>query len=93
MVMDVDHDHQPLELLPLMVGMDIVLVEGFKKNSLPKIEVHRKGHRRELICRGAQNDPALLAVASDEPLDLDVPVLDLDDPDSVAAFVVERILR
>ena len=27
MVMDADHDHHPLELMPLMAGMDIVLVE------------------------------------------------------------------
>ena len=67
--------------------MDLVLVEGFRGSSLPKIEVHRKDFRRALICRGERNDPALAAVASDEPLDVDVPVLDLNDPGAIAEFI------
>jgi hypothetical protein len=34
-----------------------------------------------------------VAVASDIPLDLDVPVLDLNDPDEVCEFIVEGIIR
>jgi len=68
--------------------MDLVLVEGFRGSSLPKIEVHRKAFRSALICRGERNDPGLAAVASDEPLDLDVPVLDLNDPEAIAGFIV-----
>jgi len=67
--------------------MDLVLVEGFRGSSLPKIEVHRKAFRRALICRGERNDPDLMAVASDEPLDLDVPVLDLNDPEAITEFI------
>ena len=67
--------------------MDLVLVEGFRASSLPKIEVHRKEFRRALICRGERDDPGLAAVASDEPLDLDVPVLDLNDPEAIAEFI------
>ena len=68
--------------------MDLVLVEGFRGSSLPKIEIHRKEFRRALLCRGERDDPVLVAVASDEPLDLDVPVLDLNDPESIATFIV-----
>ncbi len=68
--------------------VDLVLVEGFRGSSLPKIEVHRKAFRHALICRGERNDPGLAAVASDEPLDLDVPVLDLNDPEAIAKFIV-----
>jgi molybdopterin-guanine dinucleotide biosynthesis protein MobB len=67
--------------------VDLLLVEGFRGSSLPKIEVHRKEFRSALICRGERNDPALSAVASDEPLDLDVPVLDLNDPGAIAEFI------
>jgi molybdopterin-guanine dinucleotide biosynthesis protein MobB len=67
--------------------IDLVLVEGFRGSSLPKIEVHRKEFRRALLCRGEGNDPTLAAVASDEPLDLDVPVLDLNDPEAIAEFI------
>ena len=67
--------------------MDLVLVEGFRGSSLPKIEVHRKAFRSALICRGERNDPDLMAVASDEPLDLDVPVLDLSAPEAITEFI------
>ena len=68
--------------------MDLVLVEGFRGNFLPKIEVHRKEFHRALICRGERHDLRLAAVASDEPLDLDVPILDLNDPEAIARFIV-----
>jgi molybdopterin-guanine dinucleotide biosynthesis protein MobB len=73
-------------------GMDILLTEGFKKSSLPKIEVHRKERSETLLCRGEQYDPTLVAVASDEILDLDVPVLDLDDATMVVNFIREKFL-
>ena len=71
--------------------VDLVLTEGFKKSGLPKIEVHRKGKNKALICRGEVNDPSLLAVASDEPLDIDVPILDLNNPAEVALFVLRSL--
>jgi molybdopterin-guanine dinucleotide biosynthesis protein B/molybdopterin-guanine dinucleotide biosynthesis protein len=73
--------------------VDLVLTEGFKKSGLAKIEVHRKERSATLLCRGEAHDPALLAVASDEPLQLDVPVLDLNDAVQVADFVVQRIIN
>jgi len=73
--------------------VDIVLTEGFKQSSLPKIELHRRERSATLICRGAENDPTLQAVASDEPLELDVPVLDLNDAGAVADFIEERFLK
>jgi molybdopterin-guanine dinucleotide biosynthesis protein B/molybdopterin-guanine dinucleotide biosynthesis protein len=70
--------------------VDIVVTEGFKKSTLPKIEVHRQERSDSLICRGEEHDPTLVAVASDAPLQVDVPVLDLNNPVTVAAFV-ERL--
>jgi molybdopterin-guanine dinucleotide biosynthesis protein MobB len=72
--------------------MDIVLTEGFKASALPKIELHRRELGSRLICRGEVDDPWLVAVASDEELDLDVPVLDLDDTVAIADFIVARFL-
>jgi molybdopterin-guanine dinucleotide biosynthesis protein MobB len=81
------------ELLATYFGdVDIVLTEGFKKSGMPKIELHRKERSDTLICRGEEHDPTLIAVASDEPLKLDVPVLDLNDPAKVAEFIVQRFL-
>lgn len=73
--------------------MDIVLVEGFRQSGLPKIEIHRKDRSEPLICRGENHDPGLLAVAADEPLELDVPILDLNDPPSISDFIERNLLR
>jgi molybdopterin-guanine dinucleotide biosynthesis protein MobB len=73
--------------------VDIVLTEGFKLSGMPKVEVHRKERSDALLCRGEQHDETLIAVASDESLELDVPVLDLNDPAQVAQFIVDRFLR
>jgi molybdopterin-guanine dinucleotide biosynthesis protein MobB len=73
--------------------VDIVLTEGFKKSSMPKIELHRQERSATLICRGVEHDPTLQAVASDEPLDLDVPVLDLNNTSAITDFIEERFLK
>jgi molybdopterin-guanine dinucleotide biosynthesis protein MobB len=73
--------------------VDIVLTEGFKKSSLPKIELHRRERSATLICRGEEYDPALIAVASDERLELDVPLLDLNNVEEVTGFIEARFLK
>jgi len=72
--------------------MDIVLTEGFKMSPLPKIEVHRQERSPTLLCRGEHHDPMLVAVVSDEALNLDVPVLDLNDIKAVTDFVERTFL-
>jgi len=73
--------------------VDIVLTEGFKKSSMPKIEINRQERSATLLCRGEEHDPTLVAVASDAKLDLDVPVLDLNDAEAVADFIEEKFLK
>ena len=73
--------------------VDIVLTEGFKKSSMPKIEINRQERSTTLLCRGEEHDPTLVAVASDAKIELDVPVLDLNDPKAVADFIEERFLK
>jgi molybdopterin-guanine dinucleotide biosynthesis protein MobB len=79
-------------LATYFADVDIVLTEGFKKSGLPKIEVHRKERSSTLLCRGEENDPSLIAVASDEPLELDVPVFDINDAATVASFIERTFL-
>lgn len=71
-------------------GYHLILVEGWKMSALPRIEVHRPELGRPLLCRGERHDPHLVAVASDAPLNVDVPVLDLNDPEAILDFVLER---
>lgn len=73
--------------------LDIVLTEGFKRSSMPKIEVHRKARSATLLCRGEEHDATLIAVASDERLELDVPVYDLNDATGLCDFIEARFLR
>lgn len=72
--------------------VDLVLTEGFKASTLPKIEVYRHGLGDPLLCRGAQDDPGLLAVASDVPLELDVPVFDLNQAEALVTFIERTFL-
>ena len=71
--------------------VDLVLIEGFKQSGLPKIELFRSGHSTELLCRDTKHDPQLVAVASDTELQVDVPVLDLNNPAAITDFVVAKL--
>jgi molybdopterin-guanine dinucleotide biosynthesis protein B len=77
------------ELLAQLGPADLVLVEGFKREAVPKIEVHRAALGKPLL---QLDDPFVVAVASDAALDLPVPVLDLDDIAAIAAFVRARAI-
>jgi len=80
-------------LATYFTDVDLVLTEGFKQSGLPKIEVHRKERSATLLCRGENHDPTLLAVASDDHLELDVPLLDLNAPELVALFIEAKLLK
>ncbi len=74
-------------LAEYLAEADLVLVEGHKSSSLPKIEVFRAGtHPRPLYC----GQPDYLAIASNAPLDLGLPWLDLNDAPAIAAFIAAR---
>lgn len=73
--------------------VDIVLTEGFKRSRFPKIEVHRKERSETLICRGEEFDDTLMAVASDQPLTLDVPVFDINDAKGLCDLIETRFLK
>jgi len=65
-------------------GTDLVLTEGFKRGGHPKIEVHRAACRAELRCTPDE----LLALVTDEPLDIDVPQFGLGDAAAMADFLL-----
>lgn len=72
--------------------VDIVLTEGFKKSSMPKIEVHRCARSKHLLCRDDEYDSTLIAVASDCALKIDVPLFDINDAQGLCTLIVERYL-
>ena len=74
-------------LLAKMSPVDLVLVEGYKRDSFPKLEVHRAANGKPLIY---PEDPHVVAVAADIPLpDCKLPVIDLDDIDAI----VDQLLQ
>jgi molybdopterin-guanine dinucleotide biosynthesis protein MobB len=71
-----------------MTAVDLVLVEGFKREPHPKLEVHRAANGKPLLHPG---DPHIVAVASDQPLPgIGLPVLSLDDVEAIADFIVDH---
>src|SRR5579859_5624929 len=64
-------------LVKKMSPVDLVLVEGYKRDPFPKLEIHRAANGKPLI---QPNDPHIVAIASDTALpDARVPVIALDD--------------
>jgi molybdopterin-guanine dinucleotide biosynthesis protein B len=76
------------EQLKHLSPCDLVIVEGYKSEPVPKIEVHRRaGHTPLLFPEDAQ----VVAIATDEPLDTRLPQLDVDDAEDVARFIVQHL--
>ena len=73
------------EQLRHLAPCDLVIVEGYKSEPIPKVEVHRRAGHTPLLY---QDDPQVVAIATDEPLDTSLPQLALDDVAAVARFVI-----
>ncbi|GHF37726.1 molybdopterin-guanine dinucleotide biosynthesis protein B [Seohaeicola zhoushanensis] len=76
------------DLLARLSPVDLVLVEGYKREGHPKVEAFRAGTGNPLIAR---DDPTIRAVATDTPLDLDRPVFGLDDIPAIADFILREV--
>lgn len=76
------------ELLAKLEPVDVVLIEGWKRDSHPKVEAWRAETGNPLI---APNDPTILAVASDTSFEIDRPVFDLDDTVAIANFILDYL--
>ncbi|NPA25630.1 MAG: molybdopterin-guanine dinucleotide biosynthesis protein B [Deltaproteobacteria bacterium] len=88
-LVETTEEQRPLDELAeeYLKGLDLILVEGFKLAAIPKIEIQRAELGRPLLCREERHDPDLIAVVSDRPLQLDVPVFLPDDISGLAAFI------
>lgn len=87
-IRNVERDLSPQEISAFVgMGCDIILTEGFKKSRTPKIEVHRKEQGGGLLCPPAQ----LLAVVTDEPLEVPIPQFSRDDIKPLADLVEANV--
>ncbi len=87
MVMDVDHDHNPDELRKFFPHVNIILTEGYKKQSRPKVEIFRSGIHGEPLCRSDDN---VIAIMSDIPVGLKTHRFTLDDVAGLVDFLIEK---
>jgi molybdopterin-guanine dinucleotide biosynthesis protein MobB len=75
-------------LLARLAPVDLALVEGYKRDRHPKVEVYRAAAGHALIAPG---DPTVRAVASDVALDIDRPVFALGDTGAIADFIISEV--
>lgn len=77
------------ELLSHLSPVDLVLVEGFKRDLHPKLEVHRPSNGKPLLY---PSDERIIAVACDTDLPgCPLPVLNLDDADAIADLILTNV--
>ena len=75
-------------LLSKISPVDLVLVEGFKRDKFPKLEIHRVANGKPLL---HTEDPHIIAVACDTPLpQVKVPVADLNDIEAIVDLLLAR---
>jgi molybdopterin-guanine dinucleotide biosynthesis protein B len=72
------------ELLAKMSRVDLVLIEGFKREPHRKIEVYRAANGKPALF---PDDPGIVGIASDTRLETKLPVADLDDIPAIAAMM------
>ncbi len=70
-------------------GVDIIICEGFKKENKPKIEVFRKARHDKPACMGDNN---LIALVTDDDIDLDIPKFAHEDIKGVADLIEKKFL-
>ncbi|MEM9475939.1 MAG: molybdopterin-guanine dinucleotide biosynthesis protein B [Pseudomonadota bacterium] len=85
-----DADEPKLEaLLARLSPVDLVLVEGFKRDQHPKVEAFRAEPGNPLI---APNDPTIRAICADSPVDAGaLPIFDLNDTAAIADFIAAEL--
>lgn len=84
-----DHELTLDEVADGVNGVDLILVEGYKRAGKPAIEIVRESLGVNLIA----GEDQLVAIASDVPLTVGVPVFDLNDVAGIADFVERTFIK
>lgn len=80
-------EEQLLRLSPC----DLVIVEGFKRADIPKIEIWRQANNKPLLY---PQDPNIIAVACDTQIDCGrLPLLPLNEPEAIVQFILNRFVH
>lgn len=65
---------------------DLVLVEGFKREPIPKLEIHRQDNAKPLLFT---QDPHIVAIATDVPIEAPLPLFDMNAIEAIGLFVLK----
>ncbi len=76
------------EMLAQLAPVDLILVEGFKREAHPKIEANRSATGQSLL---APDDPTIKAIASDKSPKTDKPLFHLDATSDIADFITQEL--
>ncbi|MCX7966436.1 MAG: molybdopterin-guanine dinucleotide biosynthesis protein B [Syntrophorhabdaceae bacterium] len=91
MVSDVKKEIMPYEIVKKFIDdVDLVIVEGYKREKIPKIEVFRNKRDAKPVCA---NDPHLIAFATDKHFPSDKPVFLLNDVEGIAQFIIAHCIN
>ncbi|MBX4258579.1 molybdopterin-guanine dinucleotide biosynthesis protein B [Clostridium estertheticum] len=94
MVQKVEKEVPMDEILLLFKDIDIVLIEGYKDNKFPKIEVHRKDGDYNLLCTNPKFEfSQIIALATDEDINVNIPILNLNDVNSICDFIESKLIE
>ena len=77
------------ELLAKMASVDLVVVEGFKREPLNKIEVHRAANGKPLLF---PDDPGIAGIATDAAVETRLPTVHLDDIEAAASLLLRAAM-
>ena len=77
------------ELLSKLSAVDLVVVEGFKREPHRKIEVHRAGNDKPLLF---PDDPGIVGIATDTAVETTLPTAHLDDIEAVTAMMLKSAI-
>ena len=72
--------------------LDLILVEGFKPEAIPKIELHRPSLSHPLI---SSSDESVIAIATDAPLEekTELSLLDLNNHEAIVDYIIDNICK
>jgi molybdopterin-guanine dinucleotide biosynthesis adapter protein len=84
---------QPAPTLPELLGrispVDLVVIEGYRSGAHRKIEVHRAANGKPLLF---PNDPNIVGIASDVPVETSLPTVHLDDIPAIGAMLLRSAM-
>ena len=87
-----DDEPRLIDLLNILEGFesDLILVEGFKAEKFPKIELYRKDIAKDLLCT---TDDSIIAVASDSKIEKNIGLtnLDINNPKQIVDYIIKYL--